>query len=117
MTDKQIIEKIEEIIAPYQTEIELDCLSLPIAIESILERKEQECKELKKENYELKEEVSIDRALFAEISKLRVENDELKQRIKEQAKELWDKTTQIRVLKNYKDNSVCESWDLDMLGY
>ena len=47
MTDKQIIEKIEEIIAPYQTEIELDCLSLPIAIESILERKEQECEELK----------------------------------------------------------------------
>lgn len=48
MTDKQMIEKIEEIIAPYQTEIELDCLSLPIAIESILERKEQECERLER---------------------------------------------------------------------
>ena len=50
-------------------------------------------------------------------AELKAENDELKQRIKEQAKELWDKTTQIRTLTSDKDNSVCDSWDLDMLGY
>lgn len=45
----QIIDGVEEVIKPYQEQIELDALSLPIAIESILERKTQECEELKKE--------------------------------------------------------------------
>lgn len=43
----QIIDDVEEVIKPYQEQIELDALSLPIAIESILERKTQECEELK----------------------------------------------------------------------
>ena len=43
----QIINEAEEVIKPYQEQIELDALSLPIAIESILERKTQECEELK----------------------------------------------------------------------
>lgn len=43
----QIIDEVEEVIKPYQEQIELDALSLPIAIESILERKTQECEELK----------------------------------------------------------------------
>lgn len=43
----QLIDEVEEVIKPYQEQIELDALSLPIAIESILERKEQECEELK----------------------------------------------------------------------
>lgn len=38
---------IEKIIEPYQLDWELDCLSLPSAIQSVLERKEQECEELK----------------------------------------------------------------------
>lgn len=45
-------------------------------------RKEQECEELKEENFELKEEVSIDRALFEEIDQLKKENEELKAEIK-----------------------------------
>ena len=45
----QIIDEVEEVIKPYQEQIELDALSLPIAIESILERKTQECEELKKQ--------------------------------------------------------------------
>lgn len=40
------------------------------------EAKKQECEELKKENYELTEEVNIDRALFAEIDQLKQANDE-----------------------------------------
>lgn len=36
-----------------------------------LEAKKQECEELKKKNYELTEEVNIDRALFAEIDQLK----------------------------------------------
>ena len=43
----QLIDEVEEVIKPYQEQIELDALSLPIAIESILERKEQECEKLK----------------------------------------------------------------------
>ena len=35
------------------------------------EAKKQECEELKKKNYELTEEVNIDRALFAEIDQLK----------------------------------------------
>lgn len=41
-------------------------------------RKEQEYEELKKEHYELTEEVSIDRALFAEIDQLKAELEEYK---------------------------------------
>lgn len=43
----QIINGIEEAIKPYQEPIELDALSLPGAIESILERQKQECDTLK----------------------------------------------------------------------
>ena len=43
----QIINEIEEAIKPYQEPIELDALSLPGAIESILERKTKECDTLK----------------------------------------------------------------------
>ena len=46
----QIIDEIEEVIKPYQAQIELDALSLVGAIKSILERKTQECEELKKAN-------------------------------------------------------------------
>lgn len=45
----QIIDDVEEVIKPYQEQIELDAFSLPIAIESILERKTQECEKLKKQ--------------------------------------------------------------------
>ena len=38
---------IEKIIEPYQLDWELDCLSLPSAIQNILERKEQECEDWK----------------------------------------------------------------------
>lgn len=51
----QIIDEVEEVIKPYQEQIELDALSLPIAIESILERKTQECEELKAEEKYLKQ--------------------------------------------------------------
>lgn len=44
---EQMERDIEKIIEPYQLHWELDCLSLPSAIQSILERKEQECEELK----------------------------------------------------------------------
>lgn len=43
----QIIDEIEEVIKPYQEQNELDALSLPSAIKSILARKTQECEELK----------------------------------------------------------------------
>lgn len=46
---EQMERDIEKIIEPYQLHWELDCLSLPSTIQSILERKEQECEELKKE--------------------------------------------------------------------
>ena len=45
----QIINEIEEVIKPYQEPIELDALSLVGAIKSILERKTQECEEIKEE--------------------------------------------------------------------
>ena len=37
------------------------------------------CSQLEEENFELKEEVSIDRALFEEIDQLKAENEKLKQ--------------------------------------
>lgn len=43
---QEILNKIEKVIAPYQEPIEADCLSLPSAVKSILERKTQECEEL-----------------------------------------------------------------------
>lgn len=54
----QIIDEVEEVIKPYQEQIELDAFSLPIAIESILERKTQECEELKEKNKVLQKLVS-----------------------------------------------------------
>ncbi len=44
---KDEINKLEAIADKYQTEIERDCLSLHGAIESIIERKEEECEKLK----------------------------------------------------------------------
>lgn len=91
MTDKQIIEKIEEIIAPYQTEIELDCLSLPIAIESILERKEQECKRWKEYFETAKEASNCNLQALGEMTewadKLDEENDQLKEQLKRKEQE------------------------------
>ena len=55
------------------------CENNPNCYYKQLKRKEQECEELKEENFELKEEVSIDRALFEEIDQLKKENEELKQ--------------------------------------
>lgn len=46
---EQMERDIEKIIEPYQLDWELDCLSLLSAIQSILERKEQECEQLKAE--------------------------------------------------------------------
>ena len=40
---EDLINEIEDIVKPYQTEIEAEAFSLPTAIKSILERKEQEC--------------------------------------------------------------------------
>ena len=48
---EQMERDIEKIIEPYQLNWELDCLSLPSAIQSILERKEQECDELRGDLY------------------------------------------------------------------
>lgn len=78
----------------------------------------QEYDRLKTENEQLKNNDVFSVRYFKDKNdELKAENDKLKQRIKEQAKELWDKTTQIRTLTSDKDNSVCDSWDLDMLGY
>lgn len=52
--------------------------------EKQLLRKEQEYERLKEENFELKEEVSIDRALFEEIDQLKKENETLKKLLKEE---------------------------------
>ena len=45
--EQQLINEIEKVISQYQEPIELDALSLPGAIESIIARKTQECEELK----------------------------------------------------------------------
>ena len=45
---EDLLNDIEKVIEPYQTEIEAEAFSLPTAVESILERKEQECDRLKK---------------------------------------------------------------------
>ena len=44
---EQMERDIEKVIEPYQLNWELDCLSLHNAFQSILERKEQECDELR----------------------------------------------------------------------
>ena len=56
----------------------IDELSTIVDLQQQLKVKEQECDELKKKNYELTEEVSIDRALFAEIDQLKAELEEYK---------------------------------------
>lgn len=43
---EDLINEIEDIIEPYQTEIEAEAFSLPTAIKSIFERKEEECETL-----------------------------------------------------------------------
>ena len=68
---EQMERDIEKIIEPYQLDWELDCLSLPSAIKSILERKEQECERLKHDNdYEVG-------ALERTIENLKAENKHL----------------------------------------
>ena len=52
-----------------------------VELNKTIKAKEQECEELKKENYEITEEVSIDRDLFAEIDQLKAENDELRKTV------------------------------------
>ena len=60
----------------HQAELGLDTTD---SLVKELKAKEQECEELKEENFELKEEVSIDRALFEEIDQLKEENEKLKE--------------------------------------
>lgn len=99
MTDKQIIiddldtrcpyhcnEKIGQCNNPSQETPHTYCINNKDCIYKQYARKEQECEELtskcsqlEEENFELKEEVSIDRALFEEIDQLKAENEELKQ--------------------------------------
>lgn len=72
----QIIDEVEEVIKPYQEQIELDALSLPIAIESILERKTQECDIWKNQVLVLDEEsvtVQVTQEQFEEYQKLKQE--------------------------------------------
>ena len=84
MTDKQIIIDGVDVSGCVQfIQEEKDCCDLggnckgwTNCYYKQLKRKEQECEELKNKNYELTEEVGIDRALFAEIDKL---NSELEQ--------------------------------------
>ena len=70
---EQMERDIEKIIEPYQLDWELDCLSLPSAIQSILERKEQECEELKSDNLQ-----EVGQLKFA-IGTLTAENLHLKE--------------------------------------
>lgn len=76
----QIIDEVEEVIKPYQEQIELDALSLPIAIESILERKTQECDIWKNQVLVLDEEsvtVQVTQEQFEEYQKLKQECEKL----------------------------------------
>ena len=54
----KLIKEIQEVIEPYQNEIEKDIIKLPIAIENILEIKENRIKELKEEIDYLKTELA-----------------------------------------------------------
>ena len=76
----QVIDEIEEVIKPYQEQIELDALSLPSAIESILERKTQECDIWKNQVLVLDEEsvtVQVTQEQFEEYQKLKQECEKL----------------------------------------
>lgn len=75
---EQMERDIENIIEPYQLNWELDCLSLPSAIQSILERKEQEC-ERWKSNFNGK--VSAIEDLLKQLDQLKAENDELRKNL------------------------------------
>lgn len=55
---EDLINEIENVIKPYQEEIEADAFSLPSAIKSVLQRKEQECEELKAKLKEKDSELS-----------------------------------------------------------
>ena len=75
---------IEKIIEPYQLDWELDCLSLPSAIQSILERKEQECEELKKIINEAKNsklDLNSFFAIEAIVGEYQLELDQLKEQL------------------------------------
>ena len=85
MTDKQIIIDYENICENYSKEvgcydtfngscIKEQCFTYRLL--QLLQAKEQESEELKKENCELTEEVSIDRDLFAEIDQLKADRKE-----------------------------------------
>ena len=88
---EDLINEIEDVIKPYQEEIEADAFSLPSAIKSVLQRKEQECEELKAK---LKEKDS-------ELSKKCFELLEKKARIAQ----LIDETATKEVI--YKINGKC----------
>ena len=66
---EQMERDIEKIIEPYQLDWKLDCLSLPSVVQSILERKEQECEALRMSENEAGEI----------IAELKAENDTLRQ--------------------------------------
>ena len=85
MTDKQIIidyenicENYSKVVGCYNTFdgscIKEQCFTYRLL--QLLQAKEQESEELKKENCELTEEVSIDRDLFAEIDQLKADRKE-----------------------------------------
>ena len=91
---------IEKIIEPYQLNWELDCLSLPSAIQSILERKEQECERLKKIINEAKNSKldlksflvgeAVQNEYEQQLDQLKAENDELKKLLKVRIEDLCD---------------------------
>ena len=85
MTDKQIIIDYENICENYSKVVgcynTFDCSCIKeqcftYRLLQLLQAKEQESEELKKENCELTEEVSIDRDLFAEIDQLKADRKE-----------------------------------------
>ena len=100
----QIIDEVEEVIKPYQEQIELDALSLPIAIESILERMKQKGNELLAEKNAF--QIGYDEHI-ARVKGLEKENEILKGKLKiaEEALQKMHKPSLYDILfssKNYK---------------
>ena len=89
---EQMERDIEKITEPYQLNWELDCLSLPTAIQSILERKEQECEFSNLRIIQLQETLSqyetdlstkdcIVETCKAQYKELKAENEKLEEEI------------------------------------
>ena len=98
---------IEKIIEPYQLNWELDCLSLPSAIQSILERKEQECEKLKEDLIEAKahgdylNNLALSETLnlvSEQLDQLKAENEDLKKNLNEGCLHSLTLMTEKRVL-------------------